>query len=279
MKDQTHPKTQQYVCAQNVVDDIGQGVQNAFKTCEHFLGLDKVQHTNADISPEYIVTVKVAESLAGADFVVRAEEVMKDLKSRAKGFSRMNNLGNSKTWKTLEKKIDKYKFGKKDTQRLDILVASDATSSPPYLVAEAKLGVDNEAGVCEDINRIVKLLAMFEVSGAFADHAIYGAVIFHIMCQGVDTKKITRQSKNLLNGIDNHVANKQKQHKWLKYNFGLLKQYRVVENTRTYIIDHGDEPPEDVKDSFVFMPGLVLFGNADDVDTVRFSKQFKGFLP
>ncbi|CCQ74245.1 hypothetical protein [Magnetospira sp. QH-2] len=155
---------------------------------------------------------------------------------------------------------------------MDILVRPSETLSPPHLMAEAKLGSHNLPGVLEDINRIVSLLSMYELSGAFENNAIYGAVVFHIMREGANPNDLMSKASSFLQGIDAHGSTLTGTHTWLKLKSGLLSSSQIVEGVSGYQEYHDDGTVEDVfgKDQFAFMPGLVLVGNASDVENVNF---------
>lgn len=258
--------------AQDIVDNIGSGVQAALKTNQLFLGIEQFEFENADIHPEYVTTVKIAENLTGPEVVVSLETHMKMLRRQAIGIIRLNNWRDKDRRAEIEKRISRYKFGKKDSQRLDVLVKPADPLSPPHLMAEAKLGVHNLSGVLEDIDRIVKLLCMYEEAGVLGKHAVYGAVVFHLMQEGVSAKDLQSRAGNFLTGISAHLSDISPKHDWLNSKPGLLTSCQVVEGVSGYQEYHDDNTVEDVfgKDGFAFMPGLVLLGNADDISTARF---------
>ena len=258
--------TQQMFSAQLVSNQIGQGVRNALHTCERFLGLDRIQEQNADIHTEYIVTVKVAERFASADTVVNLENQMKELKSRAKSFARYRNIDNLEKGNNIIKRIeDNYKFGQIDTQRLDISVAPHNSWRPPYLMVEVKLGANKKAGILEDMRRIVKLLEMFQFSGALDKHTVYGAVVFHIFYENVNQQGLTTKSKKLLEDIESLAIQQVNNNAWLKYRIDRLDKFSVEHIETRDNECNTDEPPEDKKKDFAFTPCLVLFGNAADI--------------
>ena len=63
-----------------VVERIGKGVREALKTNQLFLGVEQFEFENADIRPEYVTTVKVAEQLTDPEFFVSLEARMKTLR-------------------------------------------------------------------------------------------------------------------------------------------------------------------------------------------------------
>ena len=263
--DSPNTNTQQMFSAQLVSDEIGQGVRNALHTCERFLGLDRIQEQNADIHTEYIVTVKVAEKFASADTVVKLENQMKELKSRAKSFARHRNMDDwSKGSDIMECIEDNYKFGEIDTQRLDISVAPHDSSRPPYLMVEVKLGANKKAGILEDMRRIVKLLEMFQFSGALDEYIVYGAVVFHIFYENVNQEGLTTKSQKLLTDIESLAIQKVGNNALLKYRIERLDKFGVEHIEVRDTECNPDEPP-DYKNDFAFTPCLVLFGNAADI--------------
>jgi len=260
--------------AQDIVDRIGSGVQAALKTKQLFLGIEQFEFENADIHPEYVTTVKIAENLTGLDpeVVVSLETHMKMLRRQAMRIVRLKNWSDKDRRAEIERRISRYKFGKKDRQRLDVLVKPADALSPPYLIAEAKLGVHNLSGVLEDIDRIVKLLRMYEEAGVLEKHAVYGAVVFHLMQEGANAQGLESRAGNFLAGVSAHLSDISSKHSWLNSKPGLLTSCQVVEGVSGYQEYHDDGTVEDVfgKDGFAFMPGLVLLGNADDISTVSF---------
>lgn len=258
--------------AQHVVKKIGAGVQAALKTNQLFLGVEQFEFENADIHPEYVTTVKVAEKLTGPDFVVSLETHMKTLRRQAIGIARIKNMKDNDHRDEIVGRLSRYKFGKKDSQRLDVLVRSADTGAPPHLMAEAKLGVHNLPGLLKDIDRIVKLLSMYEEAGAFDGHSIYGAVVFHLMREKVDANGLKTHAQNFLTGISAHLSDLSSKYTWLNYQADLLTSCQVSEGVSGYQEYHDDGTIEEVfsKEQFAFMPGLILLGNASDIVSVTF---------
>lgn len=258
--------------AQQVVDKIGSGVQAALKTNQLFLGVEQFEFENADIHPEYVTTVKVAEKLTGPEFVVSLETHMKTLRRQAIGIARIQNMKDKDRRDEIVGRLSRYKFGKKDSQRLDVLVLSADSLSPPHLMAEAKLGVHNLPGLLNDIDRIVKLLSMYEEAGAFNGHAVYGAVVFHLMREKVDVNGLKPHAQSFLAGISAHLSNLSSKYAWLNHKADLLTSWHVSEGVSGYQEYHDDGTVEDVfgKEGFAFTPGLVLLGNGADIPNVTF---------
>ena len=250
--------------AAEIVDRIGKGVRAALKTNELFLGIEQSETRNADIHPEYITTVKVAEEFIGPSFRVDVEPQMKLIREKARNILRLNNRLNKNIHC-----LDKYTFGKSDGKRLDLLVRSDEFGPPPILVAEAKLGAKNKAGIIKDINRVFRLLRMHFEVGLLRDDCMYGAVVFHYMENGEDWNGLKKKSCKLLSEIKNHLSGMSENHGWLKCDAGLLPFNGIQEPIYSYIEDYENGIQQEVfgKDAFAFAPGLVLLGNCDDVDT------------
>ena len=269
-KFQNKYKSHHTMDAQSIVNDIGAGVKNALYTCERFLGLDRIQEENADIHTEYIMTVKIAEEFARADVVVRLENQMNELRNRAKSSIRHKypddlKQGN-KEMLTLEKM---YSFGQK---RIDISVAPNDERLPPHLITEIKLGVGNKAGIHDDMERVVKLMEMFKVSGALDEHSVYGAVIFHMLYENIDEDRMTEKSNQLIEDIKTIATMQQRKNSWLKFKVGILDKFSVVEDEPNPETTREDDAPEELKKNFKFAPALVLYGNADDVVNVDFNE-------
>ena len=263
------------VDAAYVVERIGKGVQEALKTNQLFLGVEQFEFENADIRPEYVTTVKVAEQLTDPELIVSLEARMKMLRHHAAGIVRLRNCGSSAKWERGSKLIERlrgYEFGKRDGERLDILVRSMDAAAPPVLVAEAKLGVRNLAGIVTDIDRIFRLFRMYREVEVLDCHSMYGAVVFHLMLDGKDTDALTRRSSNVLNAVRAHLKELSDTHQWLRHKADLLRSFDIAEPVYGYREFHEDGSYENVfgKDQFAFAPGLVLLGNADDIGSVAF---------
>ncbi|WP_148560934.1 hypothetical protein [Magnetospira sp. QH-2] len=82
--------------AQEVVNRIGDGVKAALNTNQLFLGVEQFEFENADIHPEYVTTVKVAENLTGPSVVVSLETHMKTLRHQALGSGPIKGIPNSR---------------------------------------------------------------------------------------------------------------------------------------------------------------------------------------
>ena len=258
-----------------IVQSIGKGVQAALKTNQLFLGVEQFELENADIHPEYVTTVKVAEHLTGPELIVSLEAKMNTLRRHATGIVRLKNRGSQpdrERGSELIRRLNTYKFGKSDRQRLDILVRTTGFDTPPVLVAEAKLGARNLAGIVTDIDRIVCLLRMYEEAKLLEKHRMYGAVVFHSMRDGQDTDALTRRASNLLSAIRAHLNELSHIYQWLNYKADLLRSFAISEPVYGYREFYEDGASEDVfgKDQFAFAPGLVLLGKPEDINTVCF---------
>lgn len=261
--------------AEEVVARIGRGVRNALATNEFFLGVEVEAFVNADIHPEYITTVKVGEALAGPDRVVSLETHMKQLRQHAASLARMRSLGGDRARRAMiDMGLSGFVFGKKDSKRLDVLVLDADPLAPPLLMAEAKLGVSNLSGVLKDVDRIIRLLDMFEVVGERSD-VTYGAVVFHLLKEDVATPDgrviiaTDESAQQLMEGITAHLSEAHKTRAWLKSKVGLLKSAGRIEKARGYVED-GEEDLVFAKHGFLFSPGLVLVGSNEDIDSINF---------
>ena len=258
--------------AADIVRCIGKGVQSAMKTNRLFLGIDRVETEIADVRPEYVTTVKVAERLIDAGHVVSLETLMKTLRQNAMGLVRLRNRENREGSESILEPLKKNRFGKKDSWRLDILVRSCEEMSPPMLLAEVKLGVRNVDGIRKDVDRIVKLLAMYHDAELMEEHDIYGAVVFHSLVEGEEKDRSSTRGSKLLTRIQDHLKQRSSCHRWLKHKVDFLHRFEVTEPISGYQEFHEDGTVESVfqKHQYTFVPGLVLMGNARDVETVDF---------
>lgn len=259
--------------AQEIVTSIGRGVADAFATNRLFLGVEVGAFQNADIHPEYVTTVEVAKQLTAPDRKVSLEAHMKELRKQARSLSWMALGGNKAVLPGIDSKLAPYQFGKKDSQRLDILVRLADALQPPLLIVEAKLGIRNLPGVVQDIERIVRLLDMYEALGLLAKYTVYGAAVFHSMEEGNDTGAAGAKAQTLLQGVQTYLASVVAARSWLKAKAGLLQQHGTIIQPVTGYTEHYDDGSSEAvfaKDCFSFAPGLVLLGNAADVTTAQF---------
>lgn len=258
--------------AQEIVSSIGKGVADAFATNTLFLGIEVDAFQNADIHPEYVTTVEVAKRLTASDRQVSLEAHMKDLRRQARSLSWMALGGKKAALTGIDSILAPYRFGKKDSQRLDILVRMADVFQPPLLIAEAKLGIRNLSGVIQDISRIVRLLDMYEALGLLTNHMVYGAAVFHSMEEGNDTGAAGVQAQTLLQGVQSYLTSVTAARPWLHSKAGLLQHGTIIQPVSGYTEHYGDGSSEAVfaKDCFHFAPGLVLLGNATDVTTAQF---------
>lgn len=133
--------------AAEVVAKVGNGAIAALDTCERFLGIEAFAYQNANIKPEYITTVKVAEALTDPSRIVEPEALMKDLRRHAASIGRLHNLNSRPVWSRIQAALMNYVYGK---ERIDIRVDEASGNRPPLLLVEAKLGVHNAKGVEKD---------------------------------------------------------------------------------------------------------------------------------
>ena len=258
--------------AQTIVNNIGKGIECALRTKEIFLGIERFQFENADVHPEYMMTVKVAESFIDPDTVVAIEAHMKMLRLHAIG---LNNLyrGKYKAQQNIVRaKLESSKFEAMDGRRLDILVGPSDNHYPPHLVAEAKLGIGNISGVLEDINRILLLLDMYNELGINNCNTTYGAVVFHIMREGDKADNLSAEANDFLKEIDNHLNTKSSEFQWLQHQSGLLHASKIYRDVSGYEEHYEDGYREEIfaKEKFSLAPGLVFLGSTPDVSCVNF---------
>lgn len=258
--------------AQDVVDKIGRGVGNALKTSQLFLGVEQIEFENANIHPEYLTTVKVAESLTGPSVVVSLETHMKHIRDNALAICRLRNWKSQIRVSQIAAELKEYRFGKKDSERLDILVRPSDDLLPPHLFVEAKLGMRDVGAVKTDVHRILKLLCMYENTGEFQKDAIYGAVVFHLMKEGADAIELQTKANEFLAELQAYFLTLQAKLSWLRWRCELISSWQIAEEVAGYREVHPDGSIEAVfgKDKFSFAPGLMLFGAADDIDTATF---------
>jgi hypothetical protein len=253
--------------AAEVVLKVGNGVVAALDTCERFLGIEAFAYQNADIKPEYITTLKVAEALTDPSRVVKPEASMKELRRHAAAIGRLHGLNSRPTWSRIQEVLDEHIYGK---ERIDVRVDEASGDGPPLLLVEAKLGVRNIKGVQKDIDRLVKLFDLYEGAGALNKHVMYGAVVFHAMQEQGTEDTLTDLSRNMFEHINKHLAAGRKARPKLYFQAGQLSATLRVEGISGDTEIHGDGTVEPVfgKHGYAFQAGLVLIGNAPDVTTV-----------
>lgn len=262
-----------YVSAKEIVCSIGAGVKSALRASELFLGIERIDYEFPEIRPEYLATVKIAENLTGPSVFVTIEAHLKHLRRHAIGLSRLRNLTNRDTLKSVEERLKSYKFGKKDSERLDILVQMSDDLHPPVLFVEVKLSIKSFNGLKKDVDRVLRLLEMYMDSGLLNGDCIYGAVVFHATQQGAGIDELNTKAKRYLDRIDQYCKSKATQFSWLHYKTGLLSFSQVEDPIRVEEIIHDEKTIEKVfaRDKFAFAPGLVLMGNAPDIEGVNFA--------
>jgi len=260
--------------SQYFIDRIGMGVAEAFATCKFFLGLETEAFENADIHPEYVTTVEVAKKLTDWDRYVSLETHMKDLRGQAGRLARMRSIGNPQAWKMITDTLGQYKFGVKDSWRIDIMVRPSDEQKPPLLLAEAKLGVGKVRGIIQDIDRIMQLLRMYHQLKLLDDHPVYGAVLFHSFMEGGDAQAADRAAQRLLDEVNKYLSLLTSENNWLHAKAGLLSTHALHQPVQGYCEKYSEEDGSDeyvfAKKSFTFAPGVVFFSHRSDVDDVKF---------
>lgn len=262
--------------AAEIVKRLGAGVRAALKTNELFLGIERGAFENADIHPEYVTTVKVAEQLTEPEYVVSLETRMMELRRHARDMAQMRAFAQKPPMQRtpggasgaiIDARLAKYGFGKK---RLDILVRRDDPSAPPVLFAEAKLGAKNVSGILEDVNRVVRLMAMYQEFELLTGRSVYGAVVFHVMAEGDKATTLHQDTLGVLGQIQSHLMSLSMAHSWMKQKAGLLSSAQVSEPIQGYEEIQLDGSSEMVfgKEQFAFAPCLALMGTASDIPTV-----------
>lgn len=259
---------------QDIVTLIGKGVNKAFETSIKFLGVEIDRFNNTDIHPEYLTTVEVAKSLISGDRHVSLETHMKELRTRARQLASMNKANTGAKLSSIDVTLAGYRFGKADSQRLDILVRLAEEDRPPLLMVEAKLGDGKLPGIIQDIDRILRLFDMYESLGLLTDHKVYGAVVFHSMEEDNTSGATTVAAQSLLAAVNAYLAlpSITTGRSWLHTKAGLLQTDSVLQPAVGYVEDYDEEHSETVfaKKSFYFAPGLILLGNDADIPKVAF---------
>ena len=260
--------------AEYFVTCIGAGVTEALKTCKFFLGIETEAFENADIHPEYVTTVEVAKKLTGIDQYVSLETHMKDLRRQAGALARWRSLKDKQAWNKVTEILKDYRFGEKDSCRIDIVVRPSSDDQPPLLLAEAKLGIGKVPGIIKDIDRVMRLLAMYHELGLLNQNPVYGAVLFHSAREGGDEDAAAMAAQGLLATVEAHLKSLKAWHTWLHAKAGLLSAEANHQPVQGYWEQYGDEDGEGeltfAKTSFTFAPGLVLLSHQSDVDAVKF---------
>jgi hypothetical protein len=253
---------------------IGAGVAEAFRTCRFFLGVETEAFENADIHPEYVTTVEVAKTLTGIDRYVSLETHMKDLRKEARQLALMRAWGKPGSRPAIADILKLFTFGTKDSCRIDIVVRPSSEEQPPYLLAEAKLGVRNVAGITSDIDRVIRLLDMYHQLGLLDQNPVYGAVLFHSAQEGGSSESAALAAQGLLTKVDRHLSALKVEHPWLKTKAGLLSSEATHKPVQGYWEQYGEDDGDGemvfAKKSFTFAPGLVLMSHRADVDNVTF---------
>lgn len=260
--------------AQHFVSCIAAGVTEAFQTCRFFLGVETETSENADIHPEYVTTVEVAKKLTGVDRYVSLETHMKDLRAQAGSLARLHSTTNRGQWDEIAKLLKEYRFGRKDSCRIDIVVRPSANDRPPLLLAEAKLGVGNVTGIIKDIERVTRLLTMYHRLRLLERNHVYGAVVFHSAKEGGDKDAAVTAAQKLLSTVDAYLSSLTATYPWLNAKAGLLSSEALHQPVQGYWEQYGEGEDEGemtfAKTSFTFTPGLVLLANSEDIHAARF---------
>ena len=254
--------------ANNIVMDIGKGYLMALEANKYLLGFEKYQITNADIRPEYVATVNIGRALVKPDASVTLEAQMRCVRNRALAVAKMNYAKhkNLSSWVAVQR--IRYNFYHILSKRVDILV-TPSTGFEPHLMVEIKLGIKNSDGVCNDIDRIVRLLNLFQISGRAYNHKIYGAVTFHIMQEGVDECDVEVKLEKIVSKIKDCIMSLRKKHSWLKCKFGRIDNAYILGKARTCLEDYGIGKIEEVMaaDKYIFEPIIILLGSTNDIES------------
>jgi hypothetical protein len=154
---------------------LSEGFSAARKFSEQALGADLSNYEHGIVGIEYVATVKVAEYLMGFDRSVFIEKQCRDLRHSVVGVRRLKAmfsvlssgveqrsvLTQSRESELLQIKeiAGRYKFGKKDTKRIDIVVLDDEGRLPRVAI-EIKIHNGSFGRFEEDVRRISELVQM-----------------------------------------------------------------------------------------------------------------------
>ena len=256
--------------AQEVVNSIAQGMREAHKLSEAFLGAEQIDYEVPIIRPEYLATVKIAEQLTDPSMCVALEAPMKDVRSKLCSGLRIMKNNPAKGW--FKNIGERFRFGKKDGERLDVLVSPSVPFEHPMLLIEIKLSVRNISGLKKDVERILKIMLMYNELDLLKKQKIYAAVVFHELVEGIGIVAFNNVLKKHIQKLDKFCDSKSKEHKWLRYKVGPLTRGTVVEPIKgqEIVYAEGQAELEFCRDKYIFSPGLILLGNAPDIETVQF---------
>lgn len=260
---------------QTIVNEIGQGLTDALKISNLLLGVERSISETADIHPEYVTTVKVAERLLHPDREIAMEAHIEAIRGHLGRVARLQALGDSARFAAVGPILKAHTFvdetpGQIGTKRIDILVKDSDTSRPPLLMVEAKLGISNVAGVKKDVDRLVNLLHMHQKVGLHPH--VYGAAVFHLLAVDGDATKLATRGANFAAKIQAHVDALTRTHPWLVGRADLIAGAAVVEGVTTYDEHFEGDVSQTLfgKAGYAFAPGLVLLGADADIRTVNF---------
>lgn len=256
--------------AQKVVNCIAQGMRSAHALSKSFLGAEQIYYEVPIIRPEYLATVKIAEQLTDPSMCVTLEASMKDLRSKVCSELRIMKNNLPKGW---SKSIgERFRFGKKDGERLDILVSPSVAFEYPILLLEIKLSAKNISGLKKDVDRVLKVMSMYNELDVLKKQKIYAAVVFHELIEGVGIVDYNKSLKKYIQKLGEFCESKSKEHKWLRHKVGLLMRAAVSEPIKgqEIVYAEGQTELEFCREQYVFSPGLILLGNAPDIQTVEF---------
>lgn len=250
--------------ANEIVKRISTGVLNALNVKRLLFGIEADSISNPELRPEYITTIEVAKSLTGIDHDVSVEAFMRDLRKNALMFAILNDQSAD----ARRKLRDDYRFGKKDSKRLDVLVMPDGASGLPLLMVEAKLSVSNLSGIKKDVDRLIRIFDMFNDAGALKPgKTLYAAAVFHEWIEGNDGGSASKTGARTVADMQSYLCTVRSGRPWLHTNVGLLETKALVLPAVTHREVYPDDTCEEVltRKSLTFLPGLVLMGISPDV--------------
>lgn len=273
---------------QAIVDEIGHGVKDALELSNLWLGVERSTFKTADIHPEYVTTVKVAERLMNIDREIAMEAHMDAIRQHLGNVARLHAIGRPPPFpspspsakprvdfKAVDAILAAHRFHgtagkKKSAKRIDILVKDSDATQPPLLMVEAKLGISNIAGVKSDVDRLINLLHMHEKVGLH--DRVYGAVVFHLMADQGDAATLSKRGSRFAAKIQAHIQTAMTTYPWLVGRAEMISRFAIVQSATTYDEHHDDGTSETMfaKAGYAFAPGLVLLGANPSIRTVSF---------
>ncbi|OSQ29585.1 hypothetical protein [Thalassospira sp. MCCC 1A03138] len=260
-----------------IVDTVRTAIDKSLRDSIKFQGIAKSIEENPKIKPEYLISVNLAHEFskhtASGERIVELEPLARDLKKTPKIYAicdihnrRSKTRTTPKRIKTAASSINQIKFGSINSQRFDLSII-DTTSKDRILIIEAKKSLSSFSSIKLDIDKLLKIVEAYDISGAFRYETIYFCCAFYSLEEKISKDRFEAKNRKNIQRIVEYFKDKSNTYSWLFHRCGMVRGSYQGRDTAGERIHYEDDQYEDVflTHNYHYQPGMLIFGNKPDI--------------